>query len=307
MIEMIWRGDRITKHGARIRNGRQVTPIAIVDHISVGSMGSMYNTFANPNSPGSSQFGVGRDGVIHQYVRIERSAHTQGLTAEAIRTSKHPLVQRMGMNPNLYCVGIEHEGYEIREKGTGRLLEYHGVQGELTEPQFWASCWLHKYIQTEVQRIYGHRISLNSEYVLGHFQIDPIRKPFCPGPNFPWRRLYAELAIADGMELNEYEERIEYQRGAGSRFAAAYSVAERVRDLGRKLDDVRWSGEAERKLSGLMPAMELIGGMAESSPRGIADRVTALYDTSMREGRWQLEAVRKLLLLEPYLKEKGIL
>src|SRR5690606_1076193 len=110
MVEMIWRGDRITKHDARVRGGKQVVPGAIVDHISVGNMTSMYNTFANPKSPGSSNFGVGRDGVIHQYVRIERAAWTQGLTTEAIRNSKQPLVQRMGMNPNLYCVGIEHEG-----------------------------------------------------------------------------------------------------------------------------------------------------------------------------------------------------
>mgnify|MGYP001251463817 FL=1 len=307
MIEMIWRGDRISNHGARVRNGQQIVPIAIVNHISAGTMSSMYNHFANPNSSASSHFGVGRDGVIHQYVRIERAAWTQGLTTEAIRASRQPIVQRMGMNPNLYCVGIEHEGYEIREKGTGRLLEYHGLQGELTEDQFWASCWLHKYIQTEVQRMYGHRIPLNSEYVLGHFQIDPVRKPFCPGPNFPWIRLYAELAIADGMDLEAYEERISYMRGASSKFAAAYAVAERIRDLGKKLDDPKWGGEAARKLLLLEPVYPQIDSSGFLTPRGLVARVADLFEKASRDGKWQLEAVRKLLLLEPLMKEKGLL
>jgi N-acetyl-anhydromuramyl-L-alanine amidase AmpD len=296
MVEMIWRGDKITKHDARIRNNKAYVPIAIVDHISVGTMGSMYNTFANPNAPGSSHYGVGRDGIIHQYVRLSRAAYTQGLTAEAIKASKQPLVQQMGVNPNLYCVGIEHEGYAG-----------HGVDGDLTEPQFWSSAWLHKYIQEECQNEFGYRIQLNPYYVLGHFQIDPVRKPFCPGLKFPWTRLYNTLAKADGMTLEMFEEYIDYQRGGNGDYAKAYAATERSRDLGGKLVDPKWGKAAEEKLLWLADVLPQIGYMGEVTAAGIVAKILSLYDTLVKGGKYAKEALRKLLIVYTFMKAKSLL
>jgi N-acetylmuramoyl-L-alanine amidase len=154
-------------------------PCVIVDHISAGTMSSMDGWFTSPaNEVSSAHFGVSKTGEIHQYVPIERMAWGNGLTLEAIARATAPIIrEHAGVNPNKYTVSIEHEG----------------TDGELTEAQFAASVWLHRYIRDEVQRIYGQTIRLDEQHVIGHFQVDPVRKPNCPGPKFPWARLYQTL------------------------------------------------------------------------------------------------------------------
>ncbi|MNC56868.1 hypothetical protein D3C75_1064910 [compost metagenome] len=34
---------------------------------------------------------------------------------------------------------------------------------------------------------------MDETHVIGHFQVDPVRKPYCPGPKFPWNQLYTTL------------------------------------------------------------------------------------------------------------------
>lgn len=269
----------------QLRKG--VKPCAIVDHISLGSMGSMYNTFKNPANSASSHFGVSKYGEIHQYVDLQHAAWTQG---RIIKPSS-PLIKSLGGNPNLYSCSIEHEGYD-------------GRTDTLTEDQFWATAWLHKYIQTEVVKLYDVRIPLNSHQVIGHYQIDSVNKPYCPGLKFPWSRLYAELAIADTMGLEEYSERVQYQKAAGSKRASAYAIAERVMDLQSKLGG-QWDNAARMKLLHLAPVALEIG--ATDTPEGIADRIIDLYKKAQNNGKWVEESLRKLLMFEPIMKEKGLL
>jgi N-acetyl-anhydromuramyl-L-alanine amidase AmpD len=160
------------------------TPIAIVDHISGGTMSSMDSWFRSPgNTVSSAHFGVSKTGEIHQYVDIRKMAWANGLKKDAVSKATAPLVkEKAPTNPNKYTVSIEHEG----------------TDGTLTEAQFTASVWLHRYISAEVKRIYGAPIALDERHVIGHFQVDPVRKPYCPGPNFPWARLYAELKNNEG-------------------------------------------------------------------------------------------------------------
>jgi len=291
IIDMQWRGDKITNFGTRVKGNTKYIPIAIVNHIMAGTMAGTLSWFQNKASQVSSHFGVGKNGQIHQYVRIENAAWTQGLTTEAIKTATHPLVRQMGVNPNLYCVSIEHEGYD----------------GELTEEQFWATCWLHKYIQHEVERIWGHRIQLNPQYVLGHFQIDPKRKPNCPGPKFPWGRLYSELAKAETVSLEAWEEYIDYRTG-GSAYTNAYAACERIRDLGNKLTHNTWGAEARRKLMLLAPIMpETDYPYSEITAEGIVARTLDLYEKMVGGGQWAAEALRKLLIFYSHMKHNGLL
>lgn len=270
-------------------------PLAICNHISAGTMGSMDAWFKNPSSNASSTFGIGRSGEIHQYVDIEHGAWTQGITKDAIQHATAPLIKQMGINPNLYFVGIEHEGYEG-----------NGIDGSLTEDQFLSSCWVHKYTQDYVQKRYGHKIELNPYYVLGHFQIDPRRKPNCPGKMFPWARLYAELAIANDMEMEAYDERIEYLRSKSSQRTTAYAFAERIGDLRAKLTDPKWGDVARLKLLKLTPCLAELDYKGEITAEGIASRVRDIYNNSYNE-KWEGEAMRKLLIGAQCAKEAGIL
>jgi N-acetylmuramoyl-L-alanine amidase len=283
----------VSKHQSR----RGTVPIAIVDHISVGTMGSMYNTFFNPKAKeASSHFGVSRQGEIHQYVQLDRAAWTQG----RIQAPISPLIQQRQGNPNLYCVSIEFEGYI--DDGVR-----YGVDGDITEEQYHAGVWLHKFIQAEIERIYGHRIDLNNYFVLGHFQIDSIGKPFCPGPKFPWNCLYAELAKVDSMSMESFEEYLRYITTPNKRRVTAYAIAERVLDLEVTLDDPRWGNEAHRKIMLTAPVMETIM-KGDATAKGICRRILGLYKTAQDPNSPHGdEAVRKLLLLEPVMKENHII
>jgi N-acetylmuramoyl-L-alanine amidase len=88
------------------RTGRAgFRPEAIVIHIIVGSLPSAGSTFRNPNSSVSAHYAVGKAGEVHQYVKETDTAFHAGIVAQP--AWKHI---RAGINPNLYTVGIEHEG-----------------------------------------------------------------------------------------------------------------------------------------------------------------------------------------------------
>lgn len=309
-MDMQWKGDKVRNFGSRVSSGKKYSPIVIANHISAGTMGSMYNWFVSPhNTNASSHFGVGRDGSIVQYVRLDNAAWTQGLTKETIPKALAPIVKQMGVNPNLYCVGIEHEGYvegHLNDNGEVELVNY-GLDGNLTEAQFWSSVWLHKYIQEEVRRSWGTRIGFSPETVLGHFQIDPVRKPSCPGSKFPWARLYSALSKADTMTLEMFEEYIDYQRGGGSDYAKAYAATERARDLGGKLTDARWGAAAQAKLLWLTDVLPQISYTGEVTAAGIAARTLELYNTMIGGGKYAHEALRKLLIVYASMKAKSLL
>ena len=219
--------------------GKQA-PIAIVNHITAGSLKSVDNWFVSPqNDKASAHFCIGRNGEIHQYVDIRERAWHAGLTKEAVQFATAPIIKKQNINPNAYTIGIEHEGYEG-----------HGIDGTLTEEQFWASVWLHRWLRQQVIDLYGRYIELNPANVIGHFQVDPRRKPNCPGKNFPWERLYKELEIAQRMTLPDLERRIGYKLRDNDTELVADAIIARIEDLkGKYKRGGRWSEVAAQKLN----------------------------------------------------------
>lgn len=86
---------------------------AVVIHIIDGSQSAADATFLNNSldNPRSAHYSVGRDGVIHQYVREEDVAYHAGVI---VRPSCALLEQKRTtagyINPNYYTIGIEHDG-----------------------------------------------------------------------------------------------------------------------------------------------------------------------------------------------------
>lgn len=80
-------------------------PTAIVIHIAEGSAAAVDSWFANPASAVSAHYLVRKDGGLHTYVREENTAWHAGRVHAPTWKGIIP-----GVNPNLYTIGIEHEG-----------------------------------------------------------------------------------------------------------------------------------------------------------------------------------------------------
>lgn len=208
-MEIVWKGNGHTNSSSR----QGQVPFVIVNHISAGTMNSMDSWFTTPgNQVSSAHFGIARDGRIHQYVSISEMAWANGLSAGQYTRATAPVIAAMGINPNLYTVSIEHEG----------------TDGNLTEVQFQASVWLHRHIRQYIQNKWNRTISLDQKHVIGHYQINPVQKPNCPGPYFPWKRLYETLAepeTGDG-EMEELLKRLAALEQEKNQLAARLAALE---------------------------------------------------------------------------------
>lgn len=127
-------------------------PEAIVIHIMDGTLEGTDAWFNDPNSRVSAHYGIGKTGVVHQYVDEENAAWHAGVVYNPswifLRSS----------NPNFYTIGIEHEG---------------GPKDTWTDETLNASAKLVKEITTR------YSIPLDREHVIGHYQING-KKPNCP-------------------------------------------------------------------------------------------------------------------------------
>lgn len=163
-------------------------PDMIVSHITEGNFDGAVTWLCNPASKASSHFVVAKDGRITQLVDIKEAAWINGTSVDIDKDPKRHYskstlaqVRDRKTNANYYTIGIEHEGFS------------KDGQGKLTDIQLEATIWLHKHIIKEVKRLYGVDINLDRESIVGHYQINPITKPNCPGQNFQWNKLIAAL------------------------------------------------------------------------------------------------------------------
>jgi Negative regulator of beta-lactamase expression len=145
------------------RKGR--VPIAIVNHITAGAFPGCRSWLCNPQSQASAHCLINRLGEIYQLVKDEDTAWHAGIV-------NHPDWSLYdGANPNRYTLGIEHEGFD----------------GTLTEAQYQAILALHKLW------IAKFNLQVSTDTIIGHYRIDSVNRPNCPGPNFPWQRLFSDL------------------------------------------------------------------------------------------------------------------
>lgn len=80
-------------------------PEAVVVHIIEGTLASADSWFGTTKSQVSAHYGIGKRGEIHQYVGEADTAFHAGRVWKAKWNGLKP-----GVNPNLYTIGIEHEG-----------------------------------------------------------------------------------------------------------------------------------------------------------------------------------------------------
>ena len=151
--------------------GQSERILAIVNHKTAGKYPGCRDWLCNPKSKASAHYLVTRAGRIDQLVADVNTAWHGGI----VNKPSWRLYEQIRFNPNRWTIGIEHEDYD----GDGEL--------GLTEAQYQATLWLHKQLISE------YNIPVDAEHIVGHYRIDAVRRPNCPGPNFPWNRLFNDL------------------------------------------------------------------------------------------------------------------
>ncbi len=156
------------------RKGKRI--IAIVDHITAGSYPGCLSWMQNPDSKASAHYLINRAGEIFQLVRDEDTAYHAGIA------NKPTWGLYDGSNPNYYTLGIEHECLG---------------GGELTEAQYQATLWLHRELTKK------YNLPIDNNHIIGHYRIDSVNRPNCPGKDFPWERLFKDLKGSDSLDVKE--------------------------------------------------------------------------------------------------------
>jgi N-acetyl-anhydromuramyl-L-alanine amidase AmpD len=160
------------------RDGHKVK--AVVMHIAAGPLTAVFPTFNNSQRLASAHFCIGKDGTIEQYVSIDDVAYAVGLrhkngqwyNSRGIMCKPSWQDLEPPDNPNLYTISVEHEGQP---------------EDQWTKEMVAANTRLLRWIARQCGLNYVPRRTL-----IGHFEIDPVDRPNCPGPNVEWEQIAAD-------------------------------------------------------------------------------------------------------------------
>lgn len=151
----------IQKPSPNFTRGRGVyKPELIVIHIMDGTLAGTADWFqfgsANEGRPVSAHYGVGANGEVHQYVAEENQAwHAGRVSLTSFKLWKQ------GVNPNLYTIGIEHEG---------------------NANSVWSAAMKSTSAELIKQICLRNNIPIDRDHIIGHYQIFS-DKPNCPAIN----------------------------------------------------------------------------------------------------------------------------
>ncbi len=118
--------------------------------------------FRNPSVFTSYNYGVGKNGRIVCWVRDENASWANGRVQRPLWKGIKPDPKKPGsfINPNLYTISIAREGFN-RELCTTK--------------QYNSLLWIVKFM------VEKWKIPISRNTVIGHYEIDSIGKPLCPG------------------------------------------------------------------------------------------------------------------------------
>jgi excisionase family DNA binding protein len=186
------------------RKGRR--PIAISNHEMQGTLAGTIPWFNNAAAVVSSNYGIGKNGRIVQFVRDEDTAYANGpvrspnLAAAPWIADAHARRQDM----NSLTISIEWEGLHKGgrsgsvawfdpDKGKTVQVPVDLMKGSVrefwvpTEAQYQAGLRLIRFLAAK------HGIPLDRAHIVRHSDFDSVHKWFCPGDGFPMARLITDL------------------------------------------------------------------------------------------------------------------
>src|SRR3990167_4278158 len=161
------------------RNG--YNPEMAVIHIAEGSRQSVIQEFTNPVTQKSTHFLVCEGGEVIQFVQIYDTAWGNGIPQNPVSWE---VKRRSGINPNLYTVSIEFEGF---------------ATSDIKDIQYQKGAELLQFLNKELG------IQLTRELVIGHREIRADKT--CPG-KISIERLLALAHQSEDQRVNELKNKL---------------------------------------------------------------------------------------------------
>ena len=171
---IVWKGA----HPSNIRAGRGgAVPEALTIHTMAGTLAgcdSWFNTFPHivringrdvDVGPASAHFGVGRNGEVHQYVKLEDQAIANGAEAGA---TAWLVRENPNVNMNAVTISIEHDDLGRAELPTVAQLE---ASARL-------AAWLW---ETAILPSGATNLALDRNHIIRHSEFAPRSRANCPG------------------------------------------------------------------------------------------------------------------------------
>lgn len=162
-MDILWIGTPNKQKG---RN--DLRPTAVVIHIMDGTLHGTDTWFLDPASRVSAHYGVGAAGVVHQYVAESDTAWHAGR-----RYNPTWKLIRQTPNPNVYTIGIEHEGLADSP---------------------WSDAMLDASTRLVMEICNRWSIPIDRDHVIGHREI--YARKTCPGTWLDLDRFVAQVQQA---------------------------------------------------------------------------------------------------------------
>lgn len=175
-------------------------PIALVNHVMLGTLGGTNQEFHNPGAQVSAHFGIGHDGAISQFVHLADTAWANGPIRQPNVTDVPWIQSRCLMNhinPNWLTISLEWEGRHEGLQWTkvpfqGVTLDTAAASGGIKwwvpTPKQWAAG-----IDLARWLVVRCGIAVDRAHICRHSDFDSITRWYCPGDGWPHAKFIEEL------------------------------------------------------------------------------------------------------------------
>jgi len=136
------------------RDGNPIKYICL--HIMQGTLAGTDNWFSSTRSNTSSNYGVGYNGEVHQYVDDDKMAFANGLVN---KPSAQIVKDNLNVNQNKISLSIECEGYSLANAPKRQLNALAFLINQLCK----------KY-----------NLLIDRQHIIGHYEINSVTRPNCP-------------------------------------------------------------------------------------------------------------------------------
>lgn len=155
----------------------------IVCHQTGGSeLAPALNWYLNPNAQCSPNWVIDTNGDIYELVSPENAAYCNGTTTKSgnlyYKNATSAIVKSRATNANYYTYSFEC---------------VHCAHGDITAEQVTAIVELIKNVIMPDMIKNGITPKIDREHLIGHCEINPITRSFCPGKNFPYDEIISRV------------------------------------------------------------------------------------------------------------------